>query len=273
MARGLTRAQLKVRMLRALSGQSQKEFEQATKVANVTGMENGQRHPTAAQIALMCESLGISTDDCETLLQDYEARVARHQAAKAGSGSAGPEPPLVMPANAQGTQGIASILEEAEARLGRAGEERAATRAAEREQAKGPWERLRRLESFDEMVLVARSSKELQTWAVVELICDESARMASAGDRESAGRARNLAELAVEVAGRIRATDAWRTRVRGFAMAHLANALHASGEGDLARETMEEAERLWEAGQDPEQILDPGRFHDLVGSISFSDAT
>lgn len=265
MARSLTRAQLKVRLLRALSGLSQEEFERSTQVENIAGMENGQRHPTAVQIARMCESLSLSAEDCETLLQDYEARVARHKA----GGSSGPEPPLAVPGKAPS---IAAILEEAEARLGRAGEEKAATRAAEREQARGPWERLRKLESFDEMVLVARSSKELQTWAVVELICDESARMAAAGDRESGERARNLAELAVEVAGRIRATDAWRTRVRGFAMAHLANALHAVGESDAARETMEEAERLWESGQDPEQILDPGRFHDLGSAISFSDA-
>jgi transcriptional regulator with XRE-family HTH domain len=273
MARSLTRAQLKVRMLRALSGLSQEELERSAQVDNIAGMENGQRHPTAVQIARICETLQISPEDCETLLQDYEARVARHQAAKAGSGSAGPEPPLVVSKGS--VPSIAAMLEEAEERLGRAGEERAATRAAEREQARGPWERLQKLGSFDEMVLVARSSKELQTWAVVELICDESARMAGSagsagsGDRE---RARNLAELAVEVAGRIRATDAWRQRVRGFAMAHLANALHAAGENDAARETMEEAERLWDSGQDPEQILDPGRFLDLEASISLSDA-
>ena len=263
MARTLTRAQLKVRLLRALSGLSQEEFERSTQVANLAGMENGTRHPTAAQIARLCETVGITPEDCETLFQDYEARVARYKA----SGAAGPEPPLTVPTR---VPSIAAMLEEAEARLGRAGEERAATRAAEREQARGPWERLKNLESFDEMVLVARSSKELQTWAVVELICNESARVAADGDAE---RARNLAELAVEIAGRIRATDAWRTRVRGFAMAHLAHALQASGEGDAARETMEEAERLWESGQDPEQVLDQGRFHDLEAAISFSDVS
>jgi len=268
MARTLTRAQLKVRMLRALSGLSQEDFERSTQVPNIGGMEKGDRHPTAVQIARMCEVLNITTDDSEMLLQDYEARVARYKA----SGATGSEPPLTMPAK---TPGIAAIVEEAEIRLGRAGEEHAAARAAEREQARGPWERLKKLESFDEMVLVARSAKEFQTWAVVELICDETREMVSAaggGDRDSAERARNLAELAVEISGRIRAVDAWRTRLRGYAMAHLANAQSAAGDVDTARETMEEAERLWESGQDPEQILDPGRFHDLEASISFSDA-
>lgn len=274
MARTLTRAQLKVRMLRALSGLSQEDFERSTQVPNIGGMEKGDRHPTAVQIARMCEVLNITTDDSEMLIQDYEARVARYKAA----GAAGPEPPLALPAK---TPGIAAIVEEAEIRLGRAGEEHAAARAAEREQARGPWERLKKLESFDEMVLVARSAKEFQTWAVVELICDETREMVGAAsdgnrgdrdDRDVAERARNLAELAVEISGRIRAVDSWRTRLRGYAMAHLANAQSAAGDVDTARETMEEAERLWESGQDPEQILDPGRFHDLEAAISFSDA-
>jgi transcriptional regulator with XRE-family HTH domain len=252
-----------VRLLRALSGLSQEEFQRSTQVDNIAGMESGQRHPTAAQISRMCEVLSITTDDCEMLFQDYEARVARYKAA----GANGPEPPLTMPAKAPG---LAAILEEAEIRLGRAGEEHAAARAAEREQARGPWERLKKLESFDEMVLVARSAKEFQTWAVVELICDETRQMVASSDDPE--RARNLAELAVEISGRIRAVDSWRTRLRGYAMAHLANAQSAAGDVDTARETMEEAERLWDSGQDPEQILDPGRFHDLESAISFSDA-
>jgi transcriptional regulator with XRE-family HTH domain len=260
MARTLTRAQLKVRMLRALSGLSQEEFERETQVENIAGLESGLRHPTAAQIARMCDSLHITPEDCETLFQDYEARTAK------GGASAGVEP-LRVPG---GVPSIAAILEEAEARISQAGEERVATRTAEREQARGPWERLKGLGSFDEMVLVARSAKELQTWAVVELICEESAR-AAASD-ESTEHARNLAELAVEIAGRIRASEGWRQRVRGFAMAHLANALKSAGNLDAARETMEEAERLWESGQDPEQILDPGRFLGLEASITLSDA-
>jgi hypothetical protein len=248
-------------MLRALSGLPQEDFERSTQVENIGKLENGTRHPTAAEIARMCETLGITTEDCEILFQDYEARVAEYKA----SGAVGPEPPAVSGTLSE----IGKLIEEAQARLERAGEERAAGRAGEREQARGPWERLRKLESFDEMVLVARSSKELQTWAVVELICNESARVAP----EDPERARNLAELAVEIAGRIRATEGWRTRVRGFSMAHLATALHAAGQSDAARETMEEAERLWDAGQDPEEILDPGRFHDLVSAISFSDVS
>lgn len=263
MARTHTRAQLKVRMLRAFSGLSQEEFERETQVDNIAGMESGLRHPTAAQIARMCDSLNITPEGCETLFQDYEARVAKGRVI-----STLPEP-LRTPGG--GMPSMAAILEEAEARLGRSGEERAANRTAEREQARGPWERLKGLGSFDEMVLVARSAKELQTWAVVELICEESARAAASA--ESTGYARNLAELAVEIAGRIRASEGWRLRVRGFAMAHLANALKSAGNLDAARETMEEAERLWESGQDPEQILDPGRFLDLEASITLSDAT
>lgn len=256
-----TRAQLKVRMLRAVSGVSQEEFERATGVPNIAGMESGARHPTAAQIARMCELVNITPDDCETLLQDYEARVARHKA----EGGFGTEPPFMVPGS---IPSIARLLEEAEVRLGQISEEKIAARAAERAAAKGPWERLKKLGSFDEMVLVARSSKELQTWAVVELICNESSHAAAVDDAQ---QARNLGELALEIAGRIRAPESWRLRVRGFAMAHVAFALHIGGQEDLARETMEEAERLWEAGVDPEKVLDQGKFHDLESTISPND--
>jgi transcriptional regulator with XRE-family HTH domain len=261
MARNLTRAQVKVRMLRALSGISQEEFERATEVPNIAGMENGSRHPTAAQIARMCQFLDITPEDCEKLLQDYETRVAQH---RAEGGRPGTEPPFMVPGS---IPSIARLLEEAEMRLGLVSEEKVAIRAAERRAAKGPWERLRNLGSFDEMVLVARSAKELQTWAVVELICQESTN-ASTLEPELA---RNLSELAVEIAGRIRAPESWRLRVRGFAMAHLAFALHCEEKEEPAREMMDEAQRLWEAGLDPEQILDEGKFLDLESSINTSN--
>lgn len=261
MARNLSRAQLKVRMLRALSGLSEEEFGRAVETPKIAGMENGSHHPTAAQIARMCQFVKITPEGCEILLQDYEARVAKHKA----EGAPGSEPPVLAPGSSPGT---ARLLEEAEARLGQANEEKGAARAAERAAAKGPWERLRKLGSFDEMVLVARSSKEVQTWAVVELVCQES----SDATRDNPPLARDLGELAVEIAGRIRAPEPWRLRVRGYAMAHLAYAIHRLGNEEAARETLEEAQRLWEAGADPENIFDNGRFLDLESSVSPAEA-
>jgi transcriptional regulator with XRE-family HTH domain len=250
-----TRAQLKVRMLRALSGLSQEEFERETQVDNIAGMEKGTHHPTAAQIARMCITLKITPEQCEALLQDYEARVARHGAA---ASLPGPERREMAPPAAPSLE---ATIDEYEERISRSGEGRDAARNAERERARESWGRLSRLESFDEMVLLARTAREYQTWAVVELLCDESAR---AGDVE---RARDLAALAVEIAGRIGAPEGWRRRVLAFAMAHLASAQAAAGDLEAARGGFEEAERLWDSGEDPESVLDSGRFLDLVEAL------
>ena len=253
----LTRNQLKVRVLRALSGLSQEELEREAQVENIAGIENGSRHVTASQVARMCRSAGLTPESCEGLIQEYEAQVARaarrldEEASRRPDRRPVPEPAL----------SIAGIIEEAEARISRIGEERRALRAAEREVARSSWERVKGL-SFADMALLARSAREYQTWALVELICDESAQ---AIEQE---HARDLAGLAVEIAGRVRAAEGWCLRLRGFALAHLAKAQHAAGDPGAARETLAEAERLWESGEDPEEILDADRFRSLKESVA-----
>jgi transcriptional regulator with XRE-family HTH domain len=267
MARTLTRGQLKARVLRALSGLSQEEFERETRVENIAGIENGPRRPTASQVAQMCPSAGLTPESCEMLIRQYEAHVA-HIAHIGAAGSPRPER-RPSPEHAAGIAGMAAIIEAFDARISRSGEERSARRAAEREQARSSWDRAKGLD-FDDVALLARTSREYQNWALVELICDESARI----EPGTAERARDLAALAVEIAGRIRASEGWRRRVLGFAMAHLANAQHAqhaqnaAGDPGAARETFAEAERLWESGEDTEQVLDADRFRGLKASLT-----
>jgi transcriptional regulator with XRE-family HTH domain len=254
MARTLTRGQLKARVLRALSGLSQEEFERETQVENIAGIENGSRHPTPGQVARMCASAGLNPESCEMLIQEYEAQVARDRAAEFPRPERRPSPEPEM--------SIASLIEEAEARISRAEEERRERRAVERELARGSWERAQGL-SFDDVALLARASREYQSWALVELICDESLRV----EPGTAERARDLAGLAVEIAGRVRGSEGWCRCVRGFALAHLAKARHAAGDPGAARETFAEAERLWESGEDSDRILDAGRFQGLKASL------
>jgi transcriptional regulator with XRE-family HTH domain len=265
MARTLTRGQLKTRVLRALSGLSQEDFERETQVENIAGIENGSRHVTTGQVARMCQSTGLTPESCETLIQEYEAQVAR--VARERDAAAWPRPERrAVPEPTS----MASIIEEFEARIGRIEEERSARRAAERELARISWDRVKGL-SFDDVALLARAAREFQSWALVELICDESLRT----EPGAAERARDLAGLAVEIAGHVRASEGWRRRILGFAMAHLANAQHAldtAGDPGAARETFAEAERLWESGEDTEQVLDAGRFPGLKASLTARQA-
>jgi transcriptional regulator with XRE-family HTH domain len=262
MARTLTRGQLKARMLRALSGLSQEDFERETQVENVAGIESGSHHITAGQVARMCASAGLTPESCEMLIQKYEAQVARvaHAAEHPAPGPErrpGPEPGM----------SIAGIIEEFEARISRHGEERSAQREAEREVARGSWERAEGL-SFDDVALLARASREFQSWALVEVVCDLSAISAISGEQGSAERTRDLAGLAVEIAGHVRGSEGWCRRLRGFALAHLASAQHAAGDPGAARKTLAEAERLWESGEDSDRVLDAGRFQGLKASLT-----
>jgi transcriptional regulator with XRE-family HTH domain len=259
MARTLTRGQLKTRVLRALSGLSQEDFERETQVENIAGIENGSRVTTASQVARMCPSAGLNPESCETLIQEYEALLAQsaHAEHRAPRPERRPSPEPAM--------SIAGIIEAAEARISRHEEERSARRAAERELARSSWDRAKGL-SFEDMALLARASREYQSWALVELICDESTQ---AGQQQgSAERARDLAGLAVEIAGRVRASEGWCRRLRGFALAHLAKARHAAGDPGAARETFAEAERLWESGEDSDRVLGAGRFQGLKASLT-----
>jgi transcriptional regulator with XRE-family HTH domain len=258
MTRTLARGQLKTRVLRALSGLSQEEFERETQVENIAGIESGSRLPDGGQVARMCASAGLTAESCETLIQEYEALAARvahaAQQARAPERRPGPEPAM----------SIAGMIEDFEARISRHGEERSERRAAERELARSSWDRAKGL-GLEKVALLARASREYQSWALVELICDESALAEEEG---SAERARDLAGLAVEIAGRVRGSESWCRRLRGFALAHLASAQNAAGDPGAARETFAEAERLWESGEDSDRALDAGLFEGLKASLA-----
>jgi tetratricopeptide (TPR) repeat protein/DNA-binding Xre family transcriptional regulator len=134
---------------------------------------------------------------------------------------------------------------------------------ADRAEARAAWPRLREVKTLDEMALVVRGGPEFHRWALVELLCDESARAAA----KDAGRARDLAFVAVRIARRLKAREGWRRRLLGFAAAHLANALRVAGDLAAAERVLAAARRLWAAGEDPDLLLDPGRLLDLEASL------
>jgi hypothetical protein len=99
----------------------------------------------------------------------------------------------------------------------------------------------------------------LATWALVELLCDESEQAAPS----DAGRSRDLAELACWIAVRIEGTPAWRGRVEGCALAFLSYALHVLGDLPAAEDALDRAWDLWNAGAGPGP-LDEDRLYNLA---------
>ncbi len=57
-----------------------------------------------------------------------------------------------------------------------------------------------------------------------------------------------LAELAVQVAGKVTGTPAWRSRIQGYAWAHLAHARRLQGDRAGAQEALQRYRTLWREG-------------------------
>jgi len=75
-----------------------------------------------------------------------------------------------------------------------------------------------------------------------------------------------LARLAVEAAEGVE-PEGLRVRTTGLAGAYGANVQRVAGELPAADAALTEAKRLWDAGDDPDGLLDPGRILDLEGSL------
>ncbi|MGH7484672.1 MAG: hypothetical protein ACREMY_03580, partial [bacterium] len=115
----------------------------------------------------------------------------------------------------------------------------------------------------EQQLAVVRLARQFQTWALVELVCEESVVKASCDVKRSASLARLASEIAIWVEG----PDGWCNRIQGFAIAHVSNSLRVSGELKAADATFEEALRLWDSGSDADGLLDPGRLLDLKASL------
>ncbi len=133
---------------------------------------------------------------------------------------------------------------------------------AARWQAREQWSRLEPL-SEGQRLAVARVATEFQTWALVKRVCEESVVQASRNVERSA----SLARLGQEIAERVQGPEGWRNSIRGFALAHVANALRVAGELKESDVTLERAKDLWYCGSDPASVLDPGRLLNLEGAL------
>ena len=126
--------------------------------------------------------------------------------------------------------------------------------APSRHWAEELWRRLERLPAEVQRAVVA-AAVEYQTWALCERVCEAAVREASRNLERAAG----LARLAQAIAERVRGPAGWRNRVRGYAGEHVANLLRVGGELKDAEASLQEAERLWNAGSDPTGVLDSER--------------
>lgn len=105
------------------------------------------------------------------------------------------------------------------------------------------WGRLERFPARERNLLVD-STQEFAHWALCERICLQCAELAVEDARQSVG----LADLALRIALRVPGEDSWRSRLQGYALAHVAHARFALGDFAAAAESLREARQLWDAG-------------------------
>lgn len=139
--------------------------------------------------------------------------------------------------------------------------EKTSSREAARWHARALWLEIRDM-PMDQRTAAVKQGR-YRSWALVELLCEESVVEASRDLERAAG----LARLAVQVAESLQGPEAWRSRVLGYARAHVANVLRVRGRLKDADLVLAEACRLWNAGSDLLGVLDPGRLLNLKGAL------
>jgi len=115
--------------------------------------------------------------------------------------------------------------------------------ADDREAAADLWAKMERRTAKQRRALV-EETEEFRSWALCERVAAASREAVISDPRH----ALELAELALLIAELTPGEEAWRSRLQGYAGAHLSKARRASGDPSGAEGAMARAKKLWAAG-------------------------
>lgn len=236
----MTTKNLLARLFRAVSGLSLRRYAEKAGIDHslVAQYDLGTIQPGEENLARMGAAVGLTVADGERVLRIAEAlRQGRQRAA--------PSLDVLL------GDLVSQVYEQVQTLPLPA----SAPKAEDRLLAQEQWGLLRGLSEGQQRAAVLTAA-ELQNWALVERVCEESAAEAS----RDLKRAVWLAELGELIAQRVRGPEGWRKRVLGYAAACRANVLRAGGDVAAAEAVLERARGLWAAGVDPEEWLEPGRW-------------
>jgi len=246
--------------LRSAQGWTQKELAQALGISTKTLSfhERGRSELTREMLETMVALMGLGSEDVDATLLAIEQVRGRAEPAVSPVGPTREERRIIERTAAAVARSAAKVTRSELTRSFQAPRiERARREAGEL------WTSLKARPARDRRALV-ESAREYQSWALCERLCAESERAAAADAR----RAMELAELAVRVAARVPGEESWRSRLQGYAWAHLGNAHRVAGDLPGADEAFAKARPLWEAGAagDP-GLLAEGQMLDLEASL------
>jgi transcriptional regulator with XRE-family HTH domain len=115
---------------------------------------------------------------------------------------------------------------------------------------------------MEERRLVVEEGVEYHTWGLCKLLCEKSLE---AADNEAA---LGLAELALQVAGRVPGAEDWRAGVQAFAWAQLGQARRKRGDHSGAEEALVRFRQLWHPETSRPLLLDGARIADLESLVA-----
>ena len=236
--RELDELALVIVVLRALSGMTQTELAElaGTTASVISEYETGRRRPSRKAVERFAEVLDVPSYKIDSLLPVLRAL---RQSTRQGS----PRPSEEALAQRAARDLESLVIEALGVALMDYLKHPPISENEERLKARSVWERLEPLGPTHRQLLVDEGV-EFQTWALCELLCQESLEMAELDLEE----ALELAELAVQVSGKITGTPAWRSRVQGYAWAHLAHARRLQGDRAGAQEALQRYRTLWREG-------------------------
>lgn len=233
---------LALSMVRLLQGWSQRELAAASGVPGnlLSDYEKGRKPLSRERLEMLASTMGRTPEFIEHVFAFL--RQSRVSAPVAG-----------RPSDAQNwrIELVVSDVAALAAELTRLALTRVTTAARaeqERQEAEALWARLKTTKPPERRRLV-EAVERFRSWALCELVCRESVDAA----RDSADRALDLADLALYIAELTPGDEAWRSRVQGYAWAHVGNARRVKGNLPAADEAFRRARRLWqdEGGTDP----------------------
>lgn len=238
-----------IRLFRALSEKTQKDFSTSTGVhpSALAQLELGVYEPADVHLERAAKEVGLTVASGELIL-DFADKL-REPVQRSGLGGQ----PLAE---------VGALLADLHDRVVRLPGLHAYPKAEDRRRAAELWADLAKLPPEVQLSVVDVAT-EYQSWAVAERACQESVELASRNLEHAAF----LARLAGEIAARYRGPAGFCRRLLGYVAAHGPNVLRVAGDLDAAEAGLEEARRSWDAGADPDSLLDPGRLLDLEASL------
>jgi tetratricopeptide (TPR) repeat protein len=228
--------------LRRDLGWSEGELAAALRMSQnqLSDYERGRKPLTPEKLEELAAPMGVARETIQEVVAQVD-RVRRQAATPVY-----PAEPAEADAERGRLENVVRAMADATAQVGRplfSGLFVQVRAAADRQLARGAWERLKRRPAAERRSLV-RKAREFRGWAVCESACEESLKAAP----DSAARALEHAGLAVEIARCAIGEDLFRRRLQGYAEAHLGNARRVHGDLRGADEAFGRARALWQAG-------------------------